>query len=414
MKQLIAIVYVCGLSLSAVHGETLKWVGEPPEILYSGDSSNGVPQGHGTATRNDGSRYSGRWKDGLPHGRGTLTLSDGQKFVGKFMEGSLNGQGTHLLPTGVKRYVGQFRANKYHGSGIYFDLDNGIKITGEFREGKAHGQGTATVLNTRCKESNCIYKGQRFVGEIRNYKPWNGVTYNPSGEIIYKAINGVSHKVESDLATQPTIKLPKRAASTKGILDTLKNFVFDQNNSQPDDGTTAYERGDYVTAYKRAFLLAEQGDAQAQFNIASLYMDGLGVPKNPVLAATWVEKAAIQGHYLALVQIGSMYSDGVGVLQNSRRAEYFWKQAVEKGSLDAAWGLAYLYNTGGDLENKLLQYVYLKIAQALGHEGAKSVLAQIRKGERQYQVKWFSDYVITKGDKMAQNIWAKIKAARGF
>ena len=44
------------------------------------------------------------------------------------------------------------------------------------------------------------------------------------------------------------------------------------------DAVDAYKRKDYKTAYKLFLPLAEQGDADAQYNLALMYEDGQGVP----------------------------------------------------------------------------------------------------------------------------------------
>ena len=40
---------------------------------------------------------------------------------------------------------------------------------------------------------------------------------------------------------------------------------------------------------------AAQGNAQAQFNLGSMYFEGEGVPKDPAQAVVWYRKAAEQG-----------------------------------------------------------------------------------------------------------------------
>lgn len=45
--------------------------------------------------------------------------------------------------------------------------------------------------------------------------------------------------------------------------------------------------------YQRA---AEQGDANAQNNLALMYVNGCGVEKNNEAALQWFQKAAAQGH----------------------------------------------------------------------------------------------------------------------
>jgi hypothetical protein len=47
-----------------------------------------------------------------------------------------------------------------------------------------------------------------------------------------------------------------------------------------DEGIAAYERGDYETALRELYPLAEQGDAKAQNNLGDMYCYGHGVPQD--------------------------------------------------------------------------------------------------------------------------------------
>ncbi len=60
-------------------------------------------------------------------------------------------------------------------------------------------------------------------------------------------------------------------------------------------GKKAYFRGDYATALKEFRVLAEQGDADAQFNLGVMYRIGHGVPEDFVRAHLWANLAAAQG-----------------------------------------------------------------------------------------------------------------------
>jgi len=51
-----------------------------------------------------------------------------------------------------------------------------------------------------------------------------------------------------------------------------------------EDVTAAYKRDDYATALKIIQPLAAQGNAEAQFNLGSLYYIGRGVPQNFAIA----------------------------------------------------------------------------------------------------------------------------------
>ena len=61
------------------------------------------------------------------------------------------------------------------------------------------------------------------------------------------------------------------------------------------DATDAYNRQDYETAYKLILPLAEQGDADAQGILGSMYRSGLGVSQDYQEAAKWF---LTRPHYL--------------------------------------------------------------------------------------------------------------------
>ncbi len=57
-------------------------------------------------------------------------------------------------------------------------------------------------------------------------------------------------------------------------------------------GVDAYNRGDYATALREMQLLAEQGNASAQFNLGFMYNKGQGVPQDYTEAVKWYRLAA--------------------------------------------------------------------------------------------------------------------------
>ncbi len=65
----------------------------------------------------------------------------------------------------------------------------------------------------------------------------------------------------------------------------------------------AYNRQDYETAYKLYLPLAEQGYADAQFNLGLMYEDGEGVSKDYKEAVNWFRLAAEQRHELAQINL---------------------------------------------------------------------------------------------------------------
>ncbi|MGA8963035.1 MAG: hypothetical protein WB525_00965, partial [Pseudolabrys sp.] len=57
----------------------------------------------------------------------------------------------------------------------------------------------------------------------------------------------------------------------------------------------AVKRRDYSTAVRLVRPLAEQGDANAQYNLGVFYDNGLGVPQDKVRAHMWFSLSAAQG-----------------------------------------------------------------------------------------------------------------------
>ena len=94
------------------------------------------------------------------------------------------------------------------------------------------------------------------------------------------------------------------------------------------DGVEAYNRGDYKTAFREWKLSAEQGDVDAQFNIAGMYQEGQGVPQDYAEAVKWYQKAAEQGAFRAQFNLGVFYANGLGVPQNSVLAHMWFYLAA--------------------------------------------------------------------------------------
>ena len=78
--------------------------------------------------------------------------------------------------------------------------------------------------------------------------------------------------------------------------------------------------------------LAEQGDAQAQAKLASMYLLGWqGFEKNNKKAAEWMKKSADQGNVDAQVVMGAMYDRGLGVPGNRDTATKWYEKAAAQG-----------------------------------------------------------------------------------
>ncbi len=97
-----------------------------------------------------------------------------------------------------------------------------------------------------------------------------------------------------------------------------------------DEGIAAYERGDYETALRELYPLAEQGDAKAQNNLGDMYCYGHGVPQDYAEAVRWYLNAAEQGYAAAQPLLGNMYEEGKGFPQDYVLAHMWFNLAASQ------------------------------------------------------------------------------------
>ncbi len=113
-----------------------------------------------------------------------------------------------------------------------------------------------------------------------------------------------------------------------------------------EDAMAACDRGDYTTAVRLLRPLAEQGDAQAQYNLGVLYDNGQGVPQNSTEAVKWYSKAADQGDSRGENNLANMYLSGQGVPQNYTEAMKWFRKAADQGNARAQRNLGLMYSNG--------------------------------------------------------------------
>ena len=108
-------------------------------------------------------------------------------------------------------------------------------------------------------------------------------------------------------------------------------------------GLKAAQSGDFATALKEWKPLAEQGDADAQFNLGLMYGNGWGVPQDYAEALKWYRKAAEQGDAKAQSNLGLRYAKGKGVTQDDAEALKWYRKAAEQGNAWAQSNLGVMY-----------------------------------------------------------------------
>ncbi|MBQ9715853.1 MAG: SEL1-like repeat protein [Clostridia bacterium] len=107
---------------------------------------------------------------------------------------------------------------------------------------------------------------------------------------------------------------------------------------------------DYQKALDWFKKSAEQGHAEAQFEFGLCYYDGCLVKQDAKKAVEWLEKSAEQGFAKAQSLLGICFEDGTGVAEDAEKALYWYTKAADQGDVDALYNLALFYN-GGIVEN---------------------------------------------------------------
>ena len=97
-------------------------------------------------------------------------------------------------------------------------------------------------------------------------------------------------------------------------------------------GLTAAQNGDYATALKEWKPLAEEGNADAQYNLGVMYKNGWGVPQDYKEAARLYRLAAEQGDADAQGNLGVMYVFGKGVIKDFVYAHMWGNIALMNGN----------------------------------------------------------------------------------
>lgn len=108
----------------------------------------------------------------------------------------------------------------------------------------------------------------------------------------------------------------------------------------------AYDKGDYLAAITEYKLLADKGEAKAQFNLGIMHLRGQGVPHDSKEAAAWFRKAAEQDDADAQYHLGLMYLQGQGVPQDYKEAASWYNRAAENGDEKAQLALGIMYFVG--------------------------------------------------------------------
>ncbi len=138
----------------------------------------------------------------------------------------------------------------------------------------------------------------------------------------------------------PNIAIPACAAAAKDA---------------PNDARIAFQLGrayfaakDYESARAQYTKADELGYALATNNLAVMYLDGLGVPRDKKLALQFFEKAANGGVATAMVALADQYTKAEASERDYPKARGWYEKAAALGNSTAMFSLGLLHQTGVD------------------------------------------------------------------
>ena len=142
---------------------------------------------------------------------------------------------------------------------------------------------------------------------------------------------------------------------------------------------------------------ANNGDMQAQADLANRYHVGEGVERDISKAAFWYKKLADDGVAEAQLTLALMYIKGDGIEQDNTEALYWLQQAAEQRMVTAQYLLGVAHAEGhGTAIDKEKAYMWYEISAAMDYkDGIKArdeLGKQLSKQEIQHAEKLATDW----------------------
>jgi TPR repeat protein len=237
--------------------------------------------------------------------------------------------------------------------------------------------------------------------------PWGSVEISgPKGRADFSfSVTGAKQKGTVYLDATKDLgrwKINRIELEVPGRADRI-NLADVPRRTSLDDGLAALRRGDYPTALRLLRSLADQGNAVARFNLATMYDNGRGVPLDDAEAARWYRLAAEQGHAAAQNNLAAMYRSGQGVAQDPAEAVKWFQKAADQGSTAAQTNLGAMYRNGEGVPQDFAEAVrWYRLAARQGNASAQNNLGLM-----------YRDGRAVPQDDVRAHMWFNLSAAKG-
>jgi TPR repeat protein len=157
----------------------------------------------------------------------------------------------------------------------------------------------------------------------RMYADGDGVAQDDLRAFEYFSRIANSHAEDSPSAPQAAIVANAFVALGRYYLSGIPNTKIKV------DADRAREMFSYAASYF--------GDADAQYDLARLYLSGIGAPKDPRYGARWLGLAAQKGQRQAQATLGQMLFNGDQLPRQAARGLMWLMLASENATPDESW-----------------------------------------------------------------------------
>jgi TPR repeat protein len=157
----------------------------------------------------------------------------------------------------------------------------------------------------------------------RMYAEGDGVTQDSLRAFEYFSRIANSHAEDSPSAPQAAIVANAFVALGRYYLNGIPNTKIKV------DAERAREMFSYAASYF--------GNADAQYDLARLYLSGIGTPKDPRYGARWLGLAAQKGQHQAQATLGQMLFNGDQLPRQAARGLMWLTLARDNAAPDETW-----------------------------------------------------------------------------
>jgi|GEM_PF-5816271 len=176
--------------------------------------------------------------------------------------------------------------------------------------------------------------------------------------IVFLSISANIAHSEQALDKQSDLQVPESVES-------FKQLAADADNGDPEAQRQLayrYDRGigveeDVDLAVQWMRRSARQSYPPGQRGLGRLFERGRGVEKNYEEAVGWYRVAAEQGDVGAQINLGRMYEHGTGVRRSGEQAMHWYLQAADQGDARMQYVVGAYYHTGHIVEKNHVEAI---------------------------------------------------------